>query len=247
MGSSILILLISVLVCVHVEGGCYKNCNRNGVCSETSICQCFTGFEGSDCSRRSCPTGPALGTIPYDTDSAHQSMECSGRGSCDYELGMCKCDPGFGGTACDRMECMNKCSGHGECMSLRNAAKSNDGYLYNRTTTYTLWDADVMYGCKCDYGYDGADCSMKMGEARWKSAVASACVKDYLESSRVFGLIRTLLWIASWKYSGALFSASLSMGLPACGSETLSDADLTLSRIFVSAVYYAYHHLTFPG
>lgn len=159
---SLLLLTALLLGAVRVEGGCHNNCNRNGLCSETSVCECFTGFEGNDCSRRSCPTGNAMGVMPYDTDLGHQKAECSGRGSCNYELGLCKCDPGFAGTSCERLECMNQCSGHGECMSLRNAAKFNDGFLYNRTTSYNLWDADMMYGCKCDHGYGGADCSMKM-------------------------------------------------------------------------------------
>ncbi len=145
-----------------VKSGCYNNCNRQGECTSTSICSCFDGFEGNDCSRRSCPKGPALGIIPYETDASHESLECSGRGSCDYELGVCKCDAGFSGTSCSRMECLNQCSGHGQCMSLREAAVYNDGYKFNRTTVYNLWDADVMYGCKCDHGYEGADCSLKL-------------------------------------------------------------------------------------
>jgi len=41
----------------------------------------------------------------------------------------------------------------------------NDGHAFNRTTTYTLWDADVFYGCKCDPGYEGYDCSLRSCES----------------------------------------------------------------------------------
>jgi hypothetical protein len=47
---------------------------------------------------------------------------------------------------------------------LRSAALLNDGYLFNRTTTYSQWDADVIFGCKCDPGYSGADCSQRVCE-----------------------------------------------------------------------------------
>lgn len=49
-------------------------------------------------------------------------------------------------------------------MSLRSAALLNDGYLFNRTTKYEQWDADVIFGCKCDPGYSGADCSQRVCE-----------------------------------------------------------------------------------
>jgi hypothetical protein len=28
------------------------------------------------------------------------------------------------------------------------------------TPAYTNWDADVTYGCNCDFGYSGPDCSL---------------------------------------------------------------------------------------
>lgn len=62
------------------------------------------------------------------------------------------------------MKCFNDCSGHGQCISLREAAIENDGYLFNRTTIYNQWDADIIQGCKCDMGWSGADCSEKSCE-----------------------------------------------------------------------------------
>jgi hypothetical protein len=65
---------------------------------------------------------------------------------------------------CEKTLCFNDCSGKGECVSLRTAASSNDGYIFNRTTTYTQWDADIIHGCKCDSGWSGADCSQRSCE-----------------------------------------------------------------------------------
>ena len=36
--------------------------------------------------------------------------------------------------------------------------QSGDG----QGTPYSLWDKDSMSVCKCDYGYFGPDCSLKM-------------------------------------------------------------------------------------
>jgi hypothetical protein len=44
-------------------------------------------------------------------------------------------------------------------MSMREAASDFNGYTLNHSVTYNLWDADQIYGCVCDYGYAGHDCS----------------------------------------------------------------------------------------
>ena len=103
-------------------------------------------------SARDCPSGNRLQDIASDFDTAHAVAECSGQGICNYKTGLCECDLNFGGPSCDRLLCKNECSQHGVCISLSQAAALNDGYVYNRTTVYNLWDGKVIYGCKCDYG-----------------------------------------------------------------------------------------------
>lgn len=41
-----------------------------------------------------------------DSNSAHQLMECSGRGRCDADSGKCLCLAGYMGEACQRSECL---------------------------------------------------------------------------------------------------------------------------------------------
>ena len=101
---------------------------------------------------RDCPTGNRLRDIATDFDTAHAIAECSGQGTCDRKTGLCECDATFGGPNCGRLICPISCSQHGTCISLSQAASINDGYIYNRSTVYNLWDSKVIYGCKCDYG-----------------------------------------------------------------------------------------------
>ena len=84
----------------------------------------------------------------------HFYTECSNAGLCDRSTGICKCFTGFEGTACNRTVCPNDCSGHGTCESLRESSLPND--------YYHLWEADKMVRCKCDGGYGGPDCSMRL-------------------------------------------------------------------------------------
>jgi hypothetical protein len=91
-----------------------------------------------------------------DSNTAHQLIECSGRGSCDNTAGKCMCLPGYTGVACQRTVCPNDCSGHGLCQTeLRFAS---DGLAAN-LVGYKGYDGDQQYGCKCDHSYRGPDCS----------------------------------------------------------------------------------------
>ena len=90
-------------------------------------------------------------------------------GTCDYTTGMCSCHKGFEGEACERMSCPTDdvglvCSGHGKCVSMKEAALlvRNNGVLDPKQygglnmTNSTAWDADKIYGCICDsVGYIG--------------------------------------------------------------------------------------------
>jgi len=102
-------------------------------------------------------------------NNAHAYRECSGRGVCDRETGTCDCFDGYTGAACRRSSCPNDCSGHGVCVNddislysspftttLPDAMNSNDETFGN------LWSANKFQHCKCDYGWDAADCSRRV-------------------------------------------------------------------------------------
>jgi hypothetical protein len=169
-------LLFSLLS--HGLSQCYKNCNQHGLCNEYSRCDCFTGYEGDDCSKRSCPTGRLSADIASSAETAHEFGECSGRGTCNYQTGLCVCDFGFFGLSCQMEKCSLDCNGNGKCVSLKQAAENYDGWSLNHTTSYTLWDAVRIYGCQCDPGWVGSDCSERFCESgpdpRSSSSVHSA-------------------------------------------------------------------------
>eukprot|EP01038_Epipyxis_sp_PR26KG_P007810 gene7810-10608_t len=155
--------IISLTCFDNIKSICNDGCHSHGLCIN-NFCECFDGWEGVDCADRSCPLGLQLSSIPFGYEDAHSSATCSGKGICNKVSGECICDVGYSGHNCGKLKCFNDCSGNGECISLRNAASLNDGYQFNRSTSYSLWDADIIHGCRCDPGWSGADCSERVCE-----------------------------------------------------------------------------------
>jgi len=96
-----------------------------------------------------------------DANSAHQEAECSGRGVCDSVSGKCQCFVGYTGIACERTVCHNECSGHGSCQSQARFVTDSGIKIGNNVATYAGgYDRAKEFGCKCDVGYRGPDCSL---------------------------------------------------------------------------------------
>lgn len=123
-------------------------CSGHGTCGSWDTCACHIGWnKEADCSARTCPHGEAWA----DTSSKfHKYLECSGKGACDREAGICECLEGFEGHACQRMKCPDNCSGHGVCKTL--------GLL---DSTYEAWDAEKIQVCVCDPGWNGDACTKR--------------------------------------------------------------------------------------
>ena len=140
-----------------------------------------TDYFGGDCSKRLCPKGKAWFGVPSTANVAHLEAECSNAGDCDYASGQCACVKPYTGEACQYLGCLNDCSGHGRCMTLKQMAQEPNAMPIAYDTTYdayedtTTWDQNMIMGCVCDSAwvvglgagetqvgeYFGSDCSMR--------------------------------------------------------------------------------------
>merc|ERR1711998_232615 len=151
-------------------------CSAHGYCMDNDddppyYCECSEGYIGGDCAQRECPYGLAWFYYPTEDEVNHATMvECSNGGTCDRSTGQCVCGDAYFGAACDLMMCgggtTNACNGHGKCMSMYelalNAEDNGDATDYTYGTdpnNAETWDYNKIWGCHCDEGYTGYDCS----------------------------------------------------------------------------------------
>ncbi|XP_026511984.1 tenascin-N [Terrapene carolina triunguis] len=123
--------------CGGVQG--VSNCSGHGTFIQESCgCDCDEGWEGSDCSRPSCPNncngngrcvdGKCICSKPYVGEDCSQRLcpkNCSGNGICNN--GVCQCYEEFMGDDCSEKRCPNDCSGNGFCDS--GECYCHDGFI----------------------------------------------------------------------------------------------------------------------
>ena len=88
------------------------------------------------------------------SNDLHPIAACSNKGICDRKTGLCRCFENYEGLACERTICPNNCNDRGVCMSIHQLATES-----NREYTVP-WDSHKQYGCSCDLGFRGIDCSL---------------------------------------------------------------------------------------
>jgi len=162
-----------------VTGSCPGEiaCNLNGYCStgfpNPYRCTCSAGWKSGDCSERICPYGKSWFSYPTAANTGHNIVtECSDMGLCDRTSGICNCRTNFFGAACENMICgggtTNPCSGNGQCLTMAEiATKATTNGVLTPTLYGTdpnngqTWDANRVYTCLCDEGFEGYDCSLR--------------------------------------------------------------------------------------
>lgn len=84
---------------VHETQGC-KMHDRAWDYTQHFACVCDPQWRGADCSKRECQST----ADPLGGDGAAKGRECSGRGICDYDKGLCRCFKGYYGEKCQTMD-----------------------------------------------------------------------------------------------------------------------------------------------
>ncbi|CAK5196381.1 unnamed protein product [Aphanomyces euteiches] len=146
-------------------------CSGHGTCGSSFKCTCAVGWRNGDCSERTCPFGLSWFSYPSNDNVAHRDLaECSNAGLCDRVTGLCQCSSPFTGPACAWMGCGGSptpCSGHGQCLNLRELAplvKINGvqaGFTFGDDPNNPLtWEAEKIHSCLCDFPFFGHDCSL---------------------------------------------------------------------------------------
>ncbi|XP_033858340.3 tenascin-N-like isoform X2 [Acipenser ruthenus] len=134
--------------CCGGGAGLASLCSGHGTFKrDTCGCDCDEGWEGEDCSRRSCPNecndngrcvdGKCICYEGYTGVDCSEQLclnDCSDKGRCVD--GKCQCFSGFTDEDCSQRTCLNDCSSNGEC---------DDGV------------------CICEEGFFGDDCSQVLG------------------------------------------------------------------------------------
>ncbi|NWH63003.1 TENN protein, partial [Geococcyx californianus] len=106
-----------------------SHCSGHGIfLYETCSCKCAEGWEGTDCSRPTCPNhcsshgrcdgGKCICDEPYFGKDCSQQLcpeNCSGNGICDTAEGVCQCYEEFIGEDCSEKRCPGDCIGNGFC------------------------------------------------------------------------------------------------------------------------------------
>lgn len=119
-------------------------CSDMGFCNpRTGECSCRDGYAGRACERLACPT------LKQEVSYRRSIVTISAEGSYERVLPA---------TVTSTLQC----SGHGVCLTLREAGRGFDGLaLRHPPVEYQNWDADKLQGCLCDYGWEGYDCSRR--------------------------------------------------------------------------------------
>ncbi|CAM9199526.1 unnamed protein product [Ectocarpus sp. 12 AP-2014] len=183
-------------------------CSGQGQCDYCrQRCDCPEGFGSPsellhtpdvarDCSEMTCPSGvswgPVLAGSPRpDPETSHAMAECSNMGTCIRSFGICLCETGYAGRACERQAdihidiqpsvsrpkyaCPEDCSGNGACRNMREMGmmRTAEPLVNSSTDASSSSRGDSADGFEVVYGWDSPE-----GTATWESRSVFGCVCD---------------------------------------------------------------------
>ncbi|KAM5147930.1 tenascin-N isoform 1-T2 [Mantella aurantiaca] len=187
----------------ELKGG-FDGCCGAGKCGgngkfvpELGICQCDEGWEGPDCSTRSCPGNCGGNGVCIDgvcqCAEGFSGDDCSIK-KCAYDCGkfgtcvngVCVCIEPYSGPACRKKKCPVDCSPHGKCVD--GVCQCAEGFTgldckEKKCAVDCRPNGRCVNGvCVCDEGFIGDDCSTEIaslcsGNGRYDLATGT-CVCD---------------------------------------------------------------------
>jgi len=144
----------------------------DGMLSGSIGCMCDEGWEGVDCTLRSCPNdcsgngACAQNGSCYcyhnwagaDCSTAWCPNNCHNHGTCVGGQG-CLCDIGYDGLDCGTSACPGNCTGRGVCVRSPGLTYTGDMYENDAEKGYETNINNTFSTCMCFYGWGGDDCS----------------------------------------------------------------------------------------
>ena len=185
------------------SAACPNDCTGRGVCSDASVCECYTGYHGADCSKRSCsfgnafvdtPIGDANGDNAIGIDLVHRAHRANAPQSEQYHDDYATARSTFRDREqWDEAHFYQECSGKGTCDTSTGVCDCFDGYTGEACarldcplrcsgygtcksyegTRYQGWDKAATHYCACDPGYSGPACQHRVCPAGFDPIEAS--------------------------------------------------------------------------
>ena len=174
-----------------VVGRCANDCSNHGECNPSSICECYRGYVGNDCSLRQCTYAKAYADSPLGDLNGNEVIDTSQQVFLHHanapqgemyppHYGLARSN---NSASWDEAHFYRECANKGLCDRRTGTCDCFPGFEgegCQRTSCpascnghgrcvpnsyvepqYNAWDWDVTQGCVCDPGYTGADCSKR--------------------------------------------------------------------------------------
>lgn len=239
----------------------YVECSGRGLCNNaTATCECFLGYSSSnglglpgtraDCGHRSgsmvqVNVGNSTRTVSSACPVVKYAI-CSGHGTCDGQYGVCTCDTGYGGHACEQRTCLTTTTWFGSLGTMGHLGTPSvcGGVGYCNADTGDCYDCGGVGGI-----FQGSRCESL---SCWGSTATESGTlhNDGSHNCNGHGACLTLRELASHSYSAEKERRIVSYDTPwdadmirACSCARVMSVDNQYDDEYVNRLSWLYQHL----